>query len=161
MNVLRPLVIPTSSQANDAKDNAIRCMQTPTVPTMRPRPPIRPMFMTGGYPRIGPGRMRGMSPIHRPRLNFPYGPPRHLKASPPLRPNAQNNMRTSPPPRHMHFYRSPSPTHGLIRITPRHLPPNFRQRFPGRESPLGMGHRFSTPNKIRQHPPVFFPQRVR
>ena len=161
LNVLRPLVIPTSSQANDAKDNAIRYMQTPTVPTMRPRPPLRPMFMTGGYPRIGPGRMRGMSPIHRPRLNFPYGPPRHLKASPPLRPNAQNNMRTSPPPRHMHFYRSPSPTHGLIRITPRHLPPNFRQRFPGRESPLGMGHRFSPPHKIRQHPPVFSPQRVR
>merc|ERR1712106_1226962 len=34
-------------------------------------------------------------------------------------------------------------------------------RFPGRESPLGMGHRFSPPHKIRQHPPVFSPQRVR
>ena len=162
LNVLRPLVIPASkSQANDAKEHVMKGAQTPIVPTMRPRPPIRPMYMSGGYLQIGPGRMRGMSPIHRPGLNFPYGPPRHLKASPPLRPTGPNNMRTSPPPRHMHFYRSPSPTHGLIRITPRHLPPNFRQRFPGRESPLGMGHRFSPPHKIRQHPPVFSPQRLR
>ena len=92
---------------------------------------------------------RNVSYINRPRLFFPNGPPRHLKASPPLRPPGVNNLTTSPPPRHMYFYRSPSPTHGLIRITPRHLPPHYRQRLPGRVSPLG--HRFSPPNKIRQH----------
>ena len=84
LNVLRPQVIPASkSQANDAKEHVMKGAQTPIVPTMRPRPPIRPMYMSGGYLQIGPGRMRGMSPIHRPGLNFPYGPPIHLKASPP------------------------------------------------------------------------------
>ena len=149
LNVLTPLVTPSSvSQAASVNKTAGPGVQGPTVPPIRPRPPLRPMYMAGGYPRIGPGRMRGMSPINRPRLFFPNGPPRHLKASPPLRPPGVNNLTTSPPPRHMYFYRSPSPTHGLIRITPRHLPPHYRQRLPGRVSPLG--HRFSPPNKIRQ-----------
>merc|ERR1712013_310465 len=143
LNVLTPLVTLSSvSQADGVNKTAGPGVQRPTVPT------IRPMYMAGGYPRIGPGRMRGMSPINSPRLFFPNGPPRHLKASPPLRPPGVNNLTTSPPPRHMYFYRSPSPTHGLIRIPPRHLPPHYRQRLPGRVSPLG--HRFSPPNKIRQ-----------
>ena len=80
-----------------------------------------------------PVRFRGMSP---PRMRFPP-PYRQMKSG-----NPGEIPRMSPPPRNMaffrysrkylshkkyfHIYRSPSPTHGLIRITPRHLPPSLR-----------------------------------
>merc|ERR1712037_682172 len=57
--------------------------------------------------------------------------PRHL-VSPTLRSGGRGGRALaglSPPPRPpLHLFRSPSPTHGLIRITPRHLPPSYRPR---------------------------------
>ncbi len=62
---------------------------------IRPRSPYPPMHL------IQSGRIRA---------GGPKGPP--------------NGARMSPPLRHMPmFYRMPSPTAGLIRVTPRHLPP--------------------------------------
>ena len=73
--------------------------------------------------------------------------PRHL-VSPTLRGGGRGGRALaglSPPPRPpLHLFRSPSPTHGqsssylffsltipgLIRITPRHLPPSYRPRHP-------------------------------
>ena len=140
----------------------MKIAQTPTVPSLRARPPLRPMHMLGPYHQLGPGKMRAVPPFGRPRLYFPHGPPRYMKASPPLHPSTSNSLRISPPPRHMQFFRSPSPTHGLIRITPRHLPPNFRPRCPGKPSPLGVGSRMSPPPlRTRQYPPMFSPRGLR
>ena len=64
------------------------------------------------------------------RVGGPKGPP--------------NGARMSPPLRHMPmFYRMPSPTAGLIRVTPRHLPPTaYRMN-------MGNRPRMLTPSPIQ------------
>ena len=92
-------------------------------PGAGPRPALRPMLMMG---YMGPARgTRGLSP----RVRFP---PPHLRS----RPGDIPRVSPGPPPRMM-FFRSPSPTHGLIRITPRHLPPRgYRGPSPGGSPPI-------------------------
>ena len=66
-----------------------------------------------------------------PRMMRPY-PPAHILAGGKIRPGSlrgpPNGARFSPPCKGQvpMFYRMPSPTAGLIRVTPRHLPPSFR-----------------------------------
>ena len=82
---------------------------------IRPRSPYPPMHL------IQSGRIR---------VGGPKGPP--------------NGARMSPPLRHMPmFYRMPSPTAGLIRVTPRHLPPTaYRMN-------MGNRPRMLTPSPIQ------------
>jgi hypothetical protein len=99
---------------------------------------------------------RGPMPMPRPGLvrgHLLLGP----QTSPPLTPG---QMRTSPPlrPMPMHLYHTSSPTRGLIRITPRHLPPSYRVNIPRHLSPLHQGPPFYGPPRFTGPSPVFSPR---
>ena len=102
---------------------------------------------------------RGPMPMPRPpgglvvRGRLLLGP----QTSPPLTPG---QMRTSPPlrPMPMHIYHTSSPTRGLIRITPRHLPPSYRVNIPRHLSPLHAGPPFYGPQRFTGPSPVFSPR---
>merc|ERR1719239_1098488 len=90
----------------------LRVMTGPLRPRMnRPRSPYPPYMMRGR-----------LSPFIGPRTSPPMTPSQ-IRMSPPLRPMP------------MHLYRNPSPTAGLIRITPRHLPPQYRMHQPNLNNP--------------------------
>jgi len=150
--VSKSLNIPSSSAPNNVTQGEQETVSTTTITTTststastppfmmgpRARPPLRPMYMVGGGYMGPPVRFRGMSP---PRMRFPP-PYRQMKSG-----NPGEIPRMSPPPRNMAFFRSPSPTHGLIRITPRHLPPSLRP--PPGGPPLRLRGAASPPLHIR------------
>ena len=95
----------SASQAEEGEKRAGAPL--PTLGGPRARPGARPILvMPGGY-LAHPGSVRGP---RSPRLRFPPG--------------------FSGPAQARLMFRSPSPTHGLIRITPRHLPPSYRGPAP-------------------------------
>ena len=96
----------------------------------RARPGVRPVLVMPGGFMAHPGSVRG--PPRSPRLRFPPG---------------------------RVMLRSPSPTHGLIRITPRHLPPSYRGPPGGSPSPPFRpgGPRLVSPGPPRPALPPGFP----
>ena len=104
--------VPMTPMMIGAVNPNLRVMTGPLRPRMnRPRSPYPPYMMRGR-----------LSPFIGPRTSPPMTPSQ-IRMSPPLRPMP------------MHLYRNPSPTAGLIRITPRHLPPQYRMHQPNLNNP--------------------------
>ena len=93
-----------------------------------------------GHVRPRMGRPRSPYPPLMVRGKFMMNP----RSQPPF---MQGQMRMSPPlrPMPMHLFQSPSPTTGLIRITPRHLPPSYRMNRPRLMTPSPIHQRFPHP----------------
>ena len=127
---LRPLILTSTPYINYTDsmgetpsgtiNPALRVNRGHVRPRMgRPRSPYPPLMVRGKFmmnPRSQPPFMQG-----------------HMRMSPPLRPMP------------MHLFQSPSPTTGLIRITPRHLPPSYRMNRPRLMTPSPIHQRFPHP----------------
>jgi hypothetical protein len=105
----------------------------------------RHLSRRGPMPMLRPGMLQGrllLAPQTSPPLT-----PGQLRTSPPLRPM----------PMHL-YHTSSSPTRGLIRITPRHLPPSYRLNIPRHLSPLQGGPPYYGPQRFTGPSPVFSPR---